>query len=65
VFSDDIFALKWLANYLDRPYVSGQVAQAERLNVLEYFKLTNEVNTIFLSKVGDTSIDLPVANVII
>ena len=33
--------------------------------MLEYFSKTNEVNTIFLSKVGDTSIDLPIANVII
>jgi len=65
VFSDDIFALKWLARYLERPYISGEVSQQERLNVLEYFKQTSEVNTILLSKVGDTSIDLPIANVII
>ena len=65
VFSDDIFALEWLAKYLKRPYISGKVSQLERLNVLEYFKTTNKVNTILLSKVGDTSIDLPMANVII
>ena len=35
------------------------------MGILHYFQKTNEVNTIFLSKVGDTSIDLPGANVII
>jgi DNA excision repair protein ERCC-3 len=38
VFSDDIFTLKWLAKYLRRPYISGEVSQLERLNILEYFK---------------------------
>ena len=39
--------------------------QAERLTVLEKFKTGTEYNSIFISKVGDTSIDLPDANVII
>ena len=27
VFSDDIFALEWLAKYLERPFISGKVSQ--------------------------------------
>ena len=33
--------------------------------MLHAFKFSNEINTIFLSKVGDNSIDIPEANVII
>ena len=35
------------------------------MNILDYFKKTDEFNTIFVSQVGDTSIDLPSANVVI
>eukprot|EP00965_Chrysotila_dentata_P246905 6207424-Pleurochrysis_carterae.AAC.8 len=37
----------------------------ERIEWLSAFKQTTTCNTIFISKVGDTSIDLPEANVII
>lgn len=39
--------------------------QAERLQVLQNFKYNPKVNTIFVSKVADTSFDLPEANVLI
>jgi len=65
VFSDDLFSLKELATKLMCPYIKGVVTQQERLNIFEYFQKTNDVDCIFLSSVGDTSIDLPVANVII
>eukprot|EP00347_Sterkiella_histriomuscorum_P011495 403372236 len=65
VFSDNLFALKMYAKKLKKPYISGDVSQSERMGILHYFQKTNEINTIFLSKVGDTSIDLPGANVII
>ncbi|CDW86563.1 transcription factor iih subunit [Stylonychia lemnae] len=65
VFSDNLFALKMYAQKLKRPYISGEVGQSERMGILHYFQKTNDINTIFLSKVGDTSIDLPGANVII
>ena len=65
VFSDNLFSLKTYAQKLKRPYISGDVSHNERMGILHYFQKTNEVNTIFLSKVGDTSIDLPGANVII
>lgn len=35
------------------------------LQVLSMFKNTNRMNTIFLSKVGDNSLDIPEANVLI
>jgi DNA excision repair protein ERCC-3 len=65
VFSDNLFALKMYAKKLKKPFISGEVSQQERMGILHYFQKTNEINTIFLSKVGDTSIDLPGANVII
>nr|KJB20627.1 hypothetical protein B456_003G156900 [Gossypium raimondii] len=37
----------------------------ERTKILQAFKTSRDVNTIFLSKVGDNSIDIPEANVII
>lgn len=39
--------------------------QAERIQILQNFKLNPKVNTIFVSKVADTSFDLPDANVLI
>ena len=65
VFSDNIFALKKYARRLGRPMIYGPTGQQERMQVLEEFKTTSKYNTIFISKVGDTSIDLPEANVII
>lgn len=65
VFSDNVFALQKYAKKLKRPFIYGPTSQAERLTVLEKFKTGTEYNSIFISKVGDTSIDLPDANVII
>eukprot|EP00997_Jenningsia_sp_PLL12_P005786 NODE_2318_length_945_cov_38.366071_g1908_i0.p1 GENE.NODE_2318_length_945_cov_38.366071_g1908_i0~~NODE_2318_length_945_cov_38.366071_g1908_i0.p1 ORF type:complete len:187 (+),score=69.29 NODE_2318_length_945_cov_38.366071_g1908_i0:306-866(+) len=39
--------------------------QRERMSILDHFKHHPKVNTIFITKVGDTSIDLPEATVII
>lgn len=65
VFSDDLFALETYAKKLKKPYISGMVTHQERMGILHYFKKTSEINTIFISKVGDAAIDLPGANVII
>ena len=35
------------------------------MNILSYFQKYDTINTIFVSKIGDTSIDLPAANVVI
>jgi DNA excision repair protein ERCC-3 len=45
--------------------IHGEVNSDERLKIYKLFKTSNEVNVIFLSRVGDTAIDLPCANVAI
>ncbi|KAK9479395.1 P-loop containing nucleoside triphosphate hydrolase protein [Lipomyces japonicus] len=65
VFSDNVFALQAYAQKLRKFFIYGGTPQAERMNILQNFQLNPEVNTIFLSKVGDTSIDLPEATCLI
>ena len=65
VFSDDIFAIREYATKLRRPFIYGGTSQHERTRILSLFKKNPPVSTIFLSKVGDNSIDIPEANVII
>jgi len=65
IFSDTLFALDEYARLLKRPFIRGDTPQAERLRILHLFQHTPMVNTILLSKVGDTSIDIPEANVLI
>ncbi|WMV50959.1 hypothetical protein MTR67_044344 [Solanum verrucosum] len=65
VFSDNLFALTEYAMRLRKPMIYGCTSHAERTKILEAFRTNPEVNTIFLSKVGDNSIDIPEANVII
>ncbi|XP_005098095.1 general transcription and DNA repair factor IIH helicase subunit XPB [Aplysia californica] len=65
VFSDNVFALKHYAVKLNKPYLYGPTSQGERLQILQNFQHNPKVNTIFVSKVADTSFDLPEANVLI
>lgn len=65
VFSDNVFALKHYAIKMGKPYIYGPTSQQERINILQNFKLNPRVSTIFVSKVADTSFDLPEANVLI
>ena len=65
VFSDNIFALKHYAGILNKPYIYGGTSQSERTRVLQQFRFNPALNTIFISKIGDTSIDLPEANCLI
>ncbi|PAA59557.1 hypothetical protein BOX15_Mlig017104g1, partial [Macrostomum lignano] len=65
VFSDNVFALKYYANALNKPYLYGPTSQTERMYVLKNFQNNPQVNTIFVSKVADNSFDLPEANVLI
>lgn len=65
VFSDNVFALKEYAMKMNKPFIYGPTSQSERLQILQNFKLNPKVNTIFVSKVADTSFDLPDANVLI
>ena len=65
VFSDNVFALQHYAIKLNCPYIYGPTSQNERLQILQNFTHNPKVNTIFVSKVADTSFDLPDANVLI
>ena len=66
IFSDDLFTLTQYKNILDYPVISGNVSEKDRNKILNEFKKNNsECNVILMSKVGDTSIDLPNAKVII
>ena len=65
IFSDDVYALREYATCLGKPYICGPTSQTERMRILQNFQHNPAVNTIFLSKVGDTSIDLPEATCLI
>lgn len=65
VFSDNVFALKKYAEKLKKPFIYGPTHQSERMQILQNFQHNPLVNTIFISKVGDNSFDLPEANVLI
>lgn len=65
VFSDNVYALQKYALKLNKAFIFGGTPQAERLRILENFQHNELVNTIFLSKIGDTSLDLPEATCLI
>ncbi|KAE8827927.1 hypothetical protein HRS9139_07146 [Pyrenophora teres f. teres] len=65
VFSDNVYALEKYSRKLGKAYIYGATPQQERLRILENFQHNDEINTIFLSKIGDTSLDLPEATCLI
>lgn len=65
VFSDELYSLKQYALKLKKVFIYGGTSQTERMHVLENFQHNPDVNTLFLSKIGDTSLDLPEATVLI
>eukprot|EP00981_Chlorochromonas_danica_P005351 scaffold1084_cov250-Ochromonas_danica.AAC.2 len=69
IFSDDVPALilycEALQKVVEVPYIYGGTREDERRDILTAFKLRPEVSCIGLSKVGDTALDIPEANVII
>lgn len=65
VFSDNIYALEAYAKRLGKAFIHGGTPEGERLRILSYFQHNPAMNTIFLSSVGDTSIDLPEATCLI
>lgn len=65
VFSDNVHTLTAYSKKLGKPFIHGQIPQQERMRILNHFQHNPIVNTIFLSKVGDTSIDLPEATCLI
>lgn len=65
VFSDLVYSLKLYAEMLKKPLIYGETPERERQAILGVFRSSDMIRTICISKVGDTSIDLPEANVII
>ncbi|KAL2225346.1 UNVERIFIED_CONTAM: General transcription and DNA repair factor IIH helicase subunit XPB1, partial [Sesamum indicum] len=50
VFADNLFALTEYAMKLRKPMIYGATSHPERTKILEAFKTSRDVNTIFLSK---------------
>lgn len=65
VFSDNVYALQMYAQKLGKAFIYGETPQQERLRILENFQHNENINTLFLSKIGDTSLDLPEATCLI
>ena len=65
VFSDNVFALRSYALALNKPMIYGATSDVERMQFLHHFQYNSSMNCLFISKVGDNSIDLPDVNVII
>ncbi|EAR95905.2 DNA repair helicase rad25 (macronuclear) [Tetrahymena thermophila SB210] len=64
VFCDQIPVLKYYSQKMGYPAIYGEVDLLEKLGWLDLFR-EGEINTLFLSRVGDTALDLPIANVCI
>jgi len=67
VFSNNVWVLKHYALKLGYPYIYGKTVQWEREKCLAFFNSTSDAQhqCLFISSVGDTSIDLPEVNVLI
>ena len=64
VFSDNVFALRSYATKMTKSFIYGATGSLERMKLLKNFQ-EQEGQTLFISRIGDTSIDLPEANVIL
>ena len=77
IFSDNLFTIKQYNTYLsikkiagdnknlNFKMISGETGAKERENSLKDFKREDGINILLMTKVGDISIDIPNANVII
>jgi DNA excision repair protein ERCC-3 len=69
IFSDDVPALilycEALSKIREIPYLFGGTKEEDRRKYLTAFKTSSQCCCIGLSKVGDTALDIPDANVII
>ena len=63
VFCDDVFPLIEYSTLLKKPVIYGLTTNRDEL--LNQFRTNDDANVLFISQVGDNSIDLPDANVII
>lgn len=67
LFCDHILLLKVYANLLQCPVVSGETSHKDRLMIFSDFQAVGgkSCNIICISRVGDVSVNLPSANVVI
>ncbi|CCW60273.1 unnamed protein product [Phytomonas sp. EM1] len=65
VFCDHIMLLYEYGKLLGAPVISGKTQHRERLMIFSDFQITSKVNVICVSRVGDVSVNLPSANVVI
>nr|BAS01818.1 DNA repair and transcription protein [Amorphochlora amoebiformis] len=65
IYSDNIKLLKILKNILKVPLIDGKTSKKLKELTINNFNSLDTVNTILVSKAGDSSIDIPNANIII
>lgn len=65
VFCDHIALLQEYGKILSAPVVSGATQHKDRLMIFSDFQSTSKLNLICISRVGDVSVNLPSANVVI
>ncbi|KNH07290.1 Component of the holoenzyme form of RNA polymerase transcription factor TFIIH [Perkinsela sp. CCAP 1560/4] len=65
VFSDSLHALRITQGYLQCPMIIGTTPHEERMRILFEFQYSQSCGVICVSRVGDTSINLPAATVLI
>ena len=65
VFCDSLYPLELFERIFHYPVLTGNSSDKERKRVLGEFRQNTGKNIVFLSKIGDTSIDLPEATVLI
>lgn len=59
VFCDSILVLNYYAQKLGYPVIDGDLNTDEKNKIFGMFKNSNEIKTIFTSRVGDTGVDIP------
>ena len=65
VFSDSLFALHICREALRCPILTGKTPHHERLAILSDFQHSLSCSVLCISRVGDTSINLPAASVLV
>jgi len=65
VFCDNLFCLSWYTQMLRRPKIDGSTPVDDRVRILQNFRQAVNGDCMLISQVGDQSIDLPEAEVVI
>lgn len=65
VFCDHLILLREYAAFLGCPFVYIETSHKDRLRLFSDFQSTTTLNCICVSRVGDVSVNLPAANVVI